>query len=40
MPESTHDTIPESEHDHDHEHGEGEHAHEHVPGERVLATQR
>lgn len=43
MPESQHDTIPDSEHpEHEleHEHGEGEHAHEHVPGEGVVATQR
>ncbi len=41
MPESPHDTTPESEYpEHDHEHGEEEHAHEHVPGEGVVATQR
>lgn len=41
MPESEHDTTPESEHpEHEHEHGEGEHPHEHTVGEGVLATQR
>lgn len=41
MPESEHNTAPESEQpEHDHEHGEEEHTHEHVPSEGVVATQR
>lgn len=41
MPESPHDTTPESEQPElEHEHGEEEHAHEHVHGEGVVATQR
>lgn len=40
MPESQHDTIPESEQpEHKHEHEAG-HPHEHVPGEGVLETTR
>lgn len=41
MPESQHDTTPESEQpEHEHEHGEEEHTHEHVPGEGVLEIKR